>query len=311
MGSGVSMHYVIDIVAAIVLLFMFLSGWRKGLLLSTLGIVRVILAYGMAYFAGRYLGSWLGEEFYRPRIIVIPVTAGITFILITFAFKMSMWKIREKHEAREEAEEHYRLPYWSSFIGGLISTASGLLSMIFVFWLGDLAMTGLSGRGIPGGNQAYFGRFSHRAIYETVYVVTAREGRESQSAAMARVVSNPAKGLDHLQRVLSADSVRLLLSDRQLPPDLLSGDADRIRQNASMQRLFNDHETKAELQQLGIISRHETEASFSEKLSRFGQNENIQASIQNLKARDMLHTDKILELIRDPDFDIIVAEVVK
>lgn len=305
------MNYVIDSVAAFILLFMFMKGWRKGLLLSTLGVLRVILAYGMAYFAGRYLGSWLGEVFYRPRIIVIPSTAGITFILITFGFKMAMWKIRERHRALEEKQEHYHLPYSRCLLGGIVSMLSGLLSMIFVFWLGDLAMTGLSGRGIPGGNEALFGRFAHRATYEAVYMVTAREGRESQAAAIARAASNPARGLEHLQRVLDADSVRQLLSDRQLPSDLLSGDADRIRRNASMQRLFNDYETRMELQELGIISRYETEAGFCEKLSRFGQNENIQASIQNLKARDMLRTDNMLELIRDPDFDVIVAEVVK
>jgi hypothetical protein len=142
-------------------------------------------------------------------------------------------------------------------------------------------------------------------------MIMAREGRESQAAAMARVISNPAKGLDHLQQVLEADSVRQLLADRQLPSDLMSGDADRIRRNASMQRLFNDRATREELEELGILSRKETEETFCEKLSRFGRNENIQASLQNLKARDMLRTDKILELIRDPDFDIIVAEVVK
>ncbi len=305
------MHYVIDITALIVLLFFFLSGWRKGLLLASLGIARVLLAYGMAYFAGRYLGSWLGELLYRPRIVMIPVTAGLTFILITFGFHLAMLKVREKHRTQEEEEEHFHLPYSRCFMGGLISMAAGLLSMIFVFWLGDLAMTGLSGRGIPGGDDALFGRFSHRATYEAVYMVTARKGRESQAAAMARVISNPANGLDHLQRVLSAESVHQLLADRQLPADLLSGDADRIRQNASMQRLFRDQATRSELQELGIISRHETEASFCDKLARFGQNENIQTSIQNLKSRDMLRTDKILQLIRDPDFDIIVREVVR
>lgn len=305
------MHYVIDIVAAIVLLFMFLRGWRKGLLLAALSVGRVILAYGMAYFAGRYLGSWLAEQLYRPRIIMIPVTAGLTFILITFAFKMSMYRIRARHLAKEEAEEHYHLPYYRCLLGGMVSMISGLLSMIFVFWLGDLTMTGLSGRGIPGGDDAYFGRFARRAVYEAVYLVTARDGRESQAAAIARATSNPAKGLNHMHRVLAADSVKQLLNDRELPADLLSGDAERIRQNASMQRLFNDYDTREELKELGIISRHETEESFCEKLARFGQNENIQISLQNLKARDMLRTDKILELIRDPDFDNIVAEVVK
>jgi hypothetical protein len=128
---------------------------------------------------------------------------------------------------------------------------------------------------------------------------------------MARVISNPARGLDHLQRVVASDSVRMLLADRQLPEDLMSGDAQRIGQNASMQRLFNDYDTRTELQELGIISRNETESGFCEKLSRFGRNEVIQASLQNLKAKDLLRTDRILVLVRDPDFDAIVAEVVK
>ena len=304
------MHYVIDILALIVLLFFFLSGWRKGLLLASLGVLRAVLAYGMAYFLGRYLGSWLGEVLYRPRIVMIPATAGLTFVIITFTFHLIMWKQRRKLQEKEE-KESYHLPYYRRLLGGLVSTAAGLLSMIFVFWLGDLFLTGVSGSGIPGGETALFGRFAHRSIYEGVYWATARPGRESQAAAMARVISNPATGLDHLQRLLEADSVRQLLSDRQLPEDLLSGDADRIRRNASMQRLFQDRETRGELQDLGIISRHESEASFCNKLARFGQNEDIQASIRNLKARDLLRTDKILTLIRDPDFDVIVREVVK
>ncbi len=305
------MHVVIDILAAILLLFFFLSGWHKGLLLASLGVARVILAYGMAYFAGRYLGCWLGEVLYRPRIVMMPVAAGLTFVLITFGFYIVMLKVREKHRTKKEKEEHFHLPYYSCLLGGLVSVAVGLLSMVFVFWLSDLFLTGISGRGIPGADQSFFGRFSRRATYEAVYMVTTRPGRESQAAATARVISEPAKGLGHLQRVLEADSVRLLLTDRQLAEDLLSGDAERIQQNESMQRLFNDHEIRAELQELGILSRHETEESFCEKLSRFGQNENIQASLQNLKARDMLRTDQILSLVRDPEFDIIVAEVVK
>ena len=304
------MHIVIDILALIVLLFYFLSGWHKGPLLALMGVVRVVLAYGIAYFAGRYLGSWLGEVLYRPRIVMIPITAGMTFVLISFGFQLVMRRMQKKRLVREEKEE-YRLPCSRCFAGGIISTVGGLLSMVFIFWLGDLFMTGISGNGIPGSNRSLFGRFARRATYETVYMLMAREGRESQAAAMARVISYPARGLDHLQRVLAADSVHGLLADRQLADDLLSGDPERISQNASMQRLFNDVDTRMELEEMGIISRRETEASFCEKLSRFGRNETIQASIQNLKAKDLLRTDRIQVLIRDPDFDAIVAEIAK
>jgi hypothetical protein len=305
------MHYIIDIFALIVLLFFFLSGWRKGLLLSSLGIARVVLAYGMAYLSGRYLGSWLGEFFYRPRIVIIPVTAGMTFILITFAFHLTMSRIREKHRAKEKQEEKFHLPYYRCFLGGLVSMAAGLLSMIFIFWLSDLAVTGLSGQNIAGSNHSVFGRFARRATYEGVYALTASEGRESQAAAMARVISNPAKGLNHLQQLLSSTSIRQVIADRQLPADLLSGSAQQIYNNESIQQMIGDQATREELLELGIIDRRESEIEFCEKLARFGQNENIQTSLQNLKARDLLRKDRILKLIRDPDFDIIVAEVVK
>lgn len=303
------MHYIIDLIALILLLYFFLCGWRKGLLLASLGIARVVLAYGMAYIAGRYLGSWLGEVFYRPRIVMIPVTAGITFILITLLFYIGMNKVREKHRMQRSKEEHFHLPYYRCFLGGLVSMAAGLVSMIFVFWLGDLLITGLSGRGIAGSDQAAFGRFARRTTYEGVYALTARKDHESQAAAMARVLSNPAKGLNHLQRALSAKSVNQLLSDPYLPADLLSGNTLQIYHNASIQQLLGDHATRAELLELGIMAHRESEIEFCEKLARFGQNENIQASLQNLKARDLLRKDRILQLIRDPDFDIIVAEV--
>lgn len=304
------MHIIIDILAVIVLLIFFARGWRRGLLVSLLGIVRVILAYGVSYYAGRYLGSWLGTALHRPRIVMIPVTAGLTFVVINYVFHIVMWKLRVKYRSKKE-EEDLHLPWFRSLGGGVVSMATGLLSMVFIFWLCDLSMTGLTGKGIPGAGQSMFGQFSRRAVYEGIYDVTKTKGHESQAAAMARVISNPAEGMDLLEKVLSADSIKRLLADPQLPNDILSGNPERIRNNAAMQQLFKDHATHRELQALGIISRKETEAAFCQKLSRFGQNKKIRQSIKNLKERGLLRTDKILELIRDPDFDVIVGQVVK
>lgn len=304
------MHIVIDILAAFLLLFFFMTGWRKGWLLSMLGVVRVILAYSAAYFAGRYLGYWLGGALYRPRIVMIPVTAGLTFTVITFIFHIKMWSIRERYRKRT-IEEEYRMPWQSSLIGGSINLAAGLLSLVFLFWLGDLFMTGVAGRSIPGADRSAFGRFSRRTAYECIYFSISKDGRESQAAAMARVISNPAKGLSHLERVLDADSVQQILIDRQFAEDLLSGDPERIEQNASLQQLFNDHDTLDGFRELGLVSSRETKSGLCKKLSRFGNNVNIQISIENLKTKHLLRTDKILLLIRDPDFDVIVAEVLK
>jgi hypothetical protein len=305
------MHFVIDIIAALLLLFFLLSGWHKGFLLSLLGIVRVILAYGAAYFAGRYVGYWLGEVANRPRIVTIPMVAGLTFVVVTFVFHIIMWHVRENHADKTEENEDYRRPWFSSLCGGIINTSAGLFTIILIFWLTDLFMVGVTGGPIPGAERSKFAGLARRSVYEGSYIITAREGRESQAAAMARVISNPAKGMTHLEKVLAADSVQTLLKDRQFASDLLSGDPERIEQNPSLQLLFNDRPTLEELKDIGVLSGKEKKSELCRQLSRFGSNEKIQESVQNLKDKDLLATDQIMSLIRDPDFDVIVAELLK
>jgi len=304
------MHMAIDILAAIFLLFFFLAGWHKGFLLSVLGVVRVVLAYGAAYFAGRYIGFWLGEAAHRPRIVTIPVVAGLTFMLITFFFYIVMSDMRARQRKREKEENLHR-PLFSCFIGSAINLAGGVLSLVLLFWLADLFMVGATGAAIPGADKAYFSRFARRTVFEVAHFIIPDKDNESQVSAMARMISNPADGMEILERVVAADSIQQLATDEQLAGDLLSGDAERIRQNASIQQLFNDRATLEELRDLGVLSGHETKAGLCEKLTAFGRNEKIQASIESLKARQLLSADKITLLIRDPEFDTILAELLR
>ncbi len=304
------MNIVIDILAAIILLFFFLAGWHKGALLSSLGIVRVILSYSAAYFSGRYLGYWLGEALHRPRIITIPVVAGLVFVIITFVFHVVMTNIRDEHLEKEEKED-FRRPVLSCIGGSIINLFAGGLSLIFLFWLGDLFLAGTTGQPIPGASKAQFGRFARRTVYETTYRIASFDGNASQAAALGRMISNPARGLVHLEQVLDADSVQALLKDTTFTEALLSGDPERIKQNASLQQLFGDRSTLDEMRELGLLSGKEKKSELYQKLASFGGNETIQASLENLKQKELLETDKILLLIRDPDFDIIVGELLK
>lgn len=264
----------------------------------------------MAFLAGRYLGAWLGEVAHRPRIVTIPVIAGLTFIVITFVFHVIMTNMRDEQKHKEEKED-YKHPWHIALGGSAINLGIGLFSLVFLFWLGDLFLVGMTGTSIPGTEKAVFGRFSRRAVYETAYVVAKRDGRESQAAATARVVSNPAKGMQHLENVISADSVQQLMTDKQFAEDLISGDARRIEQNASLQQLFNDRDTLGELREMGIVWEGDKKSELCQKLSQFGSNENIQKSIQSLKKKKLFSTDKITLLIRDPDFDVIIGELLK
>ncbi|MEI6891956.1 MAG: CvpA family protein [Pontiella sp.] len=304
------MHIIIDILAAIILIFFLLSGWHKGFLLSALSVVRVILAYGVSYFTGRYIGFWLGELTHRPRIVTIPVVAVLTFTIITFIFHIIMSNLRNNHLEKEEKDD-YSHPWYSSLSGSLINVTVGLLSLIFLFWLGDIFLVGTLGRPIPGASESKFGSFARRAVYETINVVVTRDGKESQAAATARVLSNPAEGMRHLENIFAADSVKQLVDDEKFTQDLLSGDASRLEQNASLQALFADQETLAQLKKIGLLGGRESTAELYESLSKFGSNEKIQTSLQSLLEKKLLRTDKIILLIRDPDFDVIIAEIVR
>jgi len=304
------MHIAIDSLAAIVLLFFFLSGWHKGFLLSLLGVARVVLAYGVSCFSGRYLGFWLGEATHRPRLVTIPVVAGLTFVLIAFAFHVVMYEIRAHHQEKERKHDFHR-PFLSCFSGGAINLAAGTLTLVLLFWLGDLFMVGLTSVPIPGADRSNFGRFSRRMVYKVAYFAIPKKGNETQVDAMARMISNPAQGMGHLEKVIEAGSVQQLATDPQLAEDLLSGDADRIQQNAAIQRLFNDRATLDELRELGVLSGNETKSGLCEKMAAFGRNEKIQASIESLRERQLLDTGKITLLIRDPEFDTILAELIK
>jgi len=304
------MHIAIDILAAIILLFFFLAGWHKGFLLSLLGVVRVVLAYGAAYFSGRYIGFWLGEVAHRPRIVTIPVVAGLTFMLITFVFHIVMSDLRARHRKKEE-DEDYRHSIFSCLAGSAINLGAGILSLVLLFWLGDLFMVGATGTAIPGTEKAYCSRFAHRTAYEAARFIISEKDNESQVDAMAHMISNPAEGMKILEAIVAADSVQQLATDRRLAGDLLSGDADRIRQNASIQQLFDDRTTLENLRELGVLSGYETKSGLCEKLAAFGRNEKIQTSIENLKAKQLLGADKIMLLVRDPDFDTILGELLQ
>ena len=303
------MHITIDIVAGIILLFFFLAGWHKGFLLSLLGVIRVILAYSAAYFAGRYAGEWLAETAYRPRIVTIPVVAGLTFTLITFLFHIMMTEIRKRHYKKEEEDEAYRHSFLSSLGGSTINLGAGFLSLILLFWLAELFLVGSTGTGIPGADKARFSRLARRTVYEvSLRILPARE-YPSQAASLARMISNPEKAMNILQKVVAADSIRQIAGDKQLAADIMTGDPERIRQNAAIQQFFNDRETLEDLRDLGMLSGNETRTALCEKLARVGQNDRIRAGVNSLKARGMLSTEKIPLLIRDPAFDAIVAEL--
>ncbi len=304
------MHIAIDVLAVIFLLFIVLSGWYKGFLLSLLGVSRVLLAYVAAYFAGRYLGNWIGEVACRPRIVIIPLTASMVFIGVYFAFHLVMSRIQEKHAIKVEEENHKR-PLISHLAGAGINLTIGLPSILLFFWLAELFLVGVANTTIPGLAESHTGQIMRRVAYRVARASLPKSIEENQADALANTFANPAEGMQLLGKVLSAQSIEDLRNNEWVLSDLLSGNPEIIKQNVAIQQVLADRATLENLRDLGLLSGSETKTGLYEKLATWGKNEKIRQSFYNLRDRDLLRTDKLLLLLRDPDFDVIVGELVR
>jgi len=304
------MHIAIDVLAILILLFYFFSGWHKGFWASTLGLLRVVVAYGSAWYAGRYLGFWLGGAAHRPRIVTIPVCAGIAFVLVTFAFYLVISELRLRRAEREEKEE-YRHPLVACLLGGGVNLLGGAISLVLTFWILDLFFVGMTGLPFPGSDQSRFAKISRQVLRRTAYALIPKKGNERQVEAMASIISDPASGIDDLEEILAAPSVKRLFTDPDLGEALLSGDPERVRENEAIREFFGDRDSLDRLRKIGALSETETKSGICEKLAIIGKNPRIRIAIENLKAKQLLGPEHILDIIRDPDFDVIVSEIVQ
>jgi hypothetical protein len=219
-----------------------------------------------------------------------------------------MWRLQEKRRIKKEKGE-MRAAWFSGTLGGAVNALGTILPLILIFWIAELISTGATGHTFPGAEDSRFGAFSRRALYETIYFSISKDGGESQGAAIAGAISNPSSGLNHLKAALESPQIQNALKDDSLTQAVQSGDLGEIEQNRAFRTIFSDIRTHNELVELGIISRRETPHEFAQKLAVFGQNENISFSIKSLIERDLLQTDRILLLIRDPEFDAILEEM--
>jgi hypothetical protein len=302
------MQYVLDGLALVFVIFFFLSGWHKGVVISFLGGIRLLVATIAAYFISRYLGGWLAPLITRPRIILVPTLAIFSFASVLFLFKYIVFKIRQKRET--QTEEDFERPIWRCFAGALINLSFGVFVLVQFFWLAELFVVVVGGRALPGAEKSYFSTFSRRVVYEISYTILPKNGNESQVAAMARMISHPALGIKKLTDILDAKTFQALLNDKDFRKDFLSGDPERIEKSPVMQTFFEDQEIQKALRDFGIIS-SKGKKGICLQLSKIGKDKAISSSLESLQAKDLLKKDKINELIRDPDFDILMGELLK
>jgi len=307
------MKYLFDILASFTLLFFFLTGWHRGFVVSTLRIASVVTSYVGAVFTAKNLGGVIAETIGWPRIIAIPMIGIFTYVTITLIFSLIIHQVVKRHRKREE-EDEFHLSITNCFWGGTVSLIAGIAVLIVAFWMYDTFKAGVFGRSFPDADDSRFGTISRKVVYQTAYAaIPKNEDSREQAEKLARLISEPSLTTKKVEAVLNEASIQQMATDKQFGKDFLSGDAERIRQNETLQALFRDHKTLDQLQELGVISGYDTHDRIAEKLAKAGtrmqaklSDPKIQGYVAQLQHDNMLTPEKIPMLLRDRRFLLIL-----
>ena len=304
------MGFVIDGLSLLILSLFIRSGWINGFKITFLRIIQVITAIFIGYLVGRYLGNWFSDWANRPRIISIPILGLFAASISCFIFHVYISSQIEKRQLHLGSCN--KLITFTGRSGGII--LSGLIAIIVIsilFWSINLFFVIKTGVSLAGNEKSITADKVEYFIYQSVCRSVSTWKEAHHSVAIAKTISDPEGTVNSLKSILMASSVQQIISDPKIESDIMSGDINQLKTNISLNNLFNDAETMIGIRNLGIISGKETKESLYNKITKIGDKPVVRNAFINLKNRNLLDHKKLLELIRDPDFDIIISEFLK
>ena len=301
------MHLLLDSLTALILLLFLWSGWINGTRISLLRMLQMIMALMVGIVAGRYLGNWIGEWANRPRIVTIPTIGLFSGTLAYFIFHVIIANLIDQRETHLQTIHPLRR-FIDRTGGFILSALSAIIIISALFWSANLLFALTKGTPLPGAEKSIGAQQAESLIYQTACRTAATRNEAHHAVALANTLSKPAQTIALSKTILEAISIQQLLNDPMIGADLLSGNAARIQQNSALKNLFSDRKTLNHIRQIGLLTGKETQASICQQLARIGANPTIRTALSNLHTRDLLHPDQLLQLIRDPDFDLIIGE---
>ena len=284
---------LLDIFFLIILVFFIIQGSRKGPFIELLKIIQIVLAITIGLIIGVKLGSFIGEFFNRPRFITIPVIIILLGSIVFYIFHIIISKIYEIRIRKEKNK--------FNLTGIILGALSGSILIIFIVWNGSLLSGILNGKETVIEKTRTF-KIAQPIIYNSIKIIS----KNNDNDVFLYAVSNPAKLIYRSQIILSSSVIQRIISDPNIGSDILSSNEEKIKSNASIQALLQDKKTMLRLRAIGI-DKH----TLINQILKISKNKTITRSIDNLRSKNLLNKEKYFILIRDPDFDNIIGEILK
>jgi uncharacterized membrane protein required for colicin V production len=301
------MHLFIEAIALWFLIVLLKRGWQAGFVITCLRFGQMSLAILLTVLAGRYLGNAIAEWAYRPRIITIPATGLLVGSITLYLAELHIMRRQANRVTQSHRGFSFGRPL-DRFFGLVISLLTAAILLPLLLWMAQLTTTYLSTDAAKTMQKSWTMRQSNQLIETGLYQLFSRSTDPLHAHALAYSLAHPLHTQQALQEILAAPSLQRLIHDPEIGRDLLSGDATQIEKNSSVVIFFADRETLLKLKDIGIFKGNETRTLLTQRAAILGKNKTAQAAIISLRERGLLRPDKVIALIRDPDFDRLIGE---
>ena len=289
------MSLAIDIFSLILFVLFAYKGSKEGLIVSIFKILQIILAISISFLIGIKMGSFLGETFNRPRIITIPAVIILLISSIFYLFHIFINFFLEKYKSKKNT---------LSELGILFGGIFGFIIIISTCWFINI-FTALKFESDTFINKTYTSKISQKTIYEitkNIYFFS----DSSVSESTAKIISSPNSTILSVKKIISSRLIQNIIEDPTIREIIKTESPKNILQNESMKELFSNKLVMNEFENLGI-----TKKILLDSIVKIGQNKLILNSLINLEAKNLFNFNNFNLLIRDPDFDCIVGELIK
>ncbi|MEC8313612.1 MAG: CvpA family protein [Verrucomicrobiota bacterium] len=289
------MALAFDIICFILFLFFLYKGSKEGLIVSIFKILQIILAISISFLIGIKIGSFLGETFNRPRIITIPAVIILMISTIFYLFHIFINFFLEKSKSNKNS---------FSGLGIIFGGIFGFIIIISTCWFINI-FAAVKYENHTFINKTYTSKISQKTIYEVTNNIYSFSN-SSINESTAKIISSPNSTILSVKKIISSNLIQNIIEDPEIGEIIKTGSPKQILQNESMKELFSNKIIINEFKNLGI-----TKKILLSSIIKIGQNKLIMNSLINLKSKDLFNFNNFNLLIRDPDFDCIIGELIK
>lgn len=291
------MHLAFDIFCFILFLIFLYKGSKEGFLVSIFKILQLVLAIYISFLLGIKMGNFFGEIFNRPRIITIPATIIFFASLIYYIFHIIIRSLLEKSKLNNNS---------FSGLGIIFGGIFGFIVIISSCWFINI-FAAVKYENHTFVNKTITSYISQKTVYQLAKNVSLNNHSYFDiNESSAKLISSPNSTIKSLKKIISSNLMQNIINDPSIGKVIKTKNPNIILQHESIKKLFSNKQIMYEFYQLGINKK-----ILLNTILKIGDNKIIINSFINMKSKNLFSLNNFHILIRDPDFDCIIGELIK